>query len=54
MSDEKALVEKHVILAAKKIIKLERKHYYGEDNARDRLKKIREIIDSSYKNEEKK
>jgi RAB protein geranylgeranyltransferase component A len=50
MNDETVSVEKNVTLAAKEIIKLERKHYYGEDNAGGRLRKIREIIDNGYKN----
>ena len=54
MSNGTASTEDNVIVAAKKIIKLEKKHYYGEDNPRDRLKTIRAIIDSNYKNGEEK
>ena len=49
MNKETVLNKDNVIVAAKEIIKLEKKHYYGEDNPRDRLKNIRTIIDSNYK-----
>jgi len=50
MSNGTALTEDNLKVAAKEIIKLEKKHYYGEDNPRDRLKTIRGIIDNNYKN----
>lgn len=44
--------KKKVRLTAKDIINLERKSYYGEDNPRDRLRKIRELIDKAYKEQD--
>jgi len=35
--------------AAKEIIRLERNSYYGDDNTRDRLRRIREILDQKTK-----
>ena len=54
MSNETLLTEKNLKVATKEVIKLEKRHYYGEDNARDRLKAIRGIIDNNYKNWEEK
>lgn len=42
-------VDKKVRATAKEIISLERKSYYGEDQPRDRLRKIREVLDKAYK-----
>ena len=54
MSNKTLLTEKNLKVATKEVIKLEKRHYYGEDNARDRLKAIRGIIDNNYKNWEEK